>query len=236
MDEDRQIRFLICPFFLYSSLLWWAFVSPETYWLFANLKPDTLKELLPIIAAAGAATLPLGYSIGAITTLFLRACFAVRNHYAQGEQQIYEAWFSKEAYEAILKWVNTPEEDRTSLLYAAATFDHGLLPEGIHKWQVRRWNAFNIASSSAFALFISLLVVPVRILYTFSWKPLCGWDHKLWWWLVTNLFLICALLAMAYFSWHDSMGMVAFQSRRSSFDIGDRDKRPTTMGSTLDCD
>src|SRR6266852_7122352 len=216
MDEDRQIRFLISPFFLYCSLLWWGYVSPETYQLFANLKPDSLKELLSIVAAAGAATLPLGYSIGTITTLFLRGTFEIRNKYQRGERQIYEAWLSKQSLDAILKRVNAPTEDRASLLYAAATFDHSLLPEGVHKWLMRRWNAFNIASSSAFALFMSLLIVPARMLYTWSWKPLGGWDHKLWWWLVTNVSLICALLAMAYFSWRETMGMVEFQSRRSS--------------------
>ena len=133
MDEDRQIRFLISPFFLYCSLLWWGYVSPETYLMSANLKPDSLKELLSIVAAVGAATLPIGYSIGTITTLFLRGSFEIRNKYTHGERQIYEAWLSKEAFGAILKKVNAPSEDRASLLYVAATFDHGLLPEGVHK-------------------------------------------------------------------------------------------------------
>ena len=216
MDEDRQIRFLICPFLLYCSLLWWGYVSPETYKSFANLKPESLKEFLPIIAAAGAATLPVGYSIGTITILLLRFFFWIRNRSAK-ERQIYEAWLSGDSYEAILKKLTHPTRNRDALLYAAASFDHGLLPDGIHKWMMRRWNSFNIASNSALALFISLLVVPVRIAYTWSWEPICGWDYKLW--LIVNLVLIALLCTMAYFSWHETMQMLEFQSERSSFDL-----------------
>jgi len=83
---------------------------------------------------------------------------------------------------------------------------------------------------------MSILIVPVRMLYTLSRKPLCGWDHKLWWWLVTNVVLIWILVVMARSAWHETMGMLAFQARRSSFEIGDTEKRSTANGSTLDCD
>lgn len=69
-DEDCQIHFLISPFFFYCSLLWWAYVNPQTYKLLASLKPENLKDVLSIVAATGAATLPLGYSIESLARSF----------------------------------------------------------------------------------------------------------------------------------------------------------------------
>jgi hypothetical protein len=100
------------------------------------------------------------------------------------------------------------------LLYVAAAFDHGLLNDGIHKWVARRWNAFYVAANSAVARFISLWVVPIRGIYTWSFHRSPGWDYKpMWWWFATNLFLICILIPIAIWSWKETMGMLEFASQ-----------------------
>jgi len=222
MDEDRQIRFLISPFFFYFSLLWWAFASSQTHNWLSSLKVGDLKDTLAIVAALGAATLPLGYSIGTIGILVLRLCFWVRTKlFPDAERQIYEAWLSPDAFGRVVTKLGAPLEKRSSLLYAAASYDHGLLAEGIHKWLMRRWNAFFIAFNSAFSLLISLAVVPIRAIYTGSLHRTPGYQYYglLWCWFVTNLLLIVVLSLTAYFAWRETMGMLEFQTRRKAFSM-----------------
>ena len=52
MDQDRQIPFLIRPFFLYASLLWWAYIDPYWHCSLSGLLGASLKEIIPILAAA----------------------------------------------------------------------------------------------------------------------------------------------------------------------------------------
>jgi hypothetical protein len=214
MDQDRQIRFLISPFFLYASLTWWAYVDPflHCYLVGLNLAP---KDLLSIAAAAGAATIPLGFSIGTLGLALLRLWFFIR-YRSSRQRQMYEASLSDDCLQVILRVTGASKENRDSLLYAAVTFDHELLPEGVHKWLLRRWNSFNVAFSSAFALLMSLLIVPLRILYTWSLNPIRGWSRGESWWAATNIFLIILVFNAARMSWRETMGMIEFQSRRAN--------------------
>jgi hypothetical protein len=216
MDQDRQIRFLISPFFLYASLLWWAYLDPTVNSVLIRLKPNDLKDLLTVVAAAGSATIPIGLSIGTLGISLLKLWFKFRSRH--GDRQLYDACVSNGCLQTMLREVGTAQEDRgsnrESLLYVAATFDHELLPEKIHEWLLRRWNSFNVAFNSALALFISILIIPIRILYTFSLDPICGWNYQRWWWLGTNIFLICVFAATACAAWHETMAMIEFQARR----------------------
>ncbi len=53
MDQDRQIRFLIPPFFLLVSILWGAYLSGRD--LTPIFKPDYSREVLGVLAAAAVA-------------------------------------------------------------------------------------------------------------------------------------------------------------------------------------
>jgi len=70
MDQDRQIRFVIPPFFLLGSMLWGAFVGSVD--LSPLVAPDTAKELLGLLAATAVAILPLGFLISTISILLIR--------------------------------------------------------------------------------------------------------------------------------------------------------------------
>jgi hypothetical protein len=211
MDQDRQIRFLIPPFFLYASLLWWAFVDPRLHCFLTALAGNELKEILAVAATLGAATIPLGFSIGTLGLLLLKLAFHVRSRISS-LRRIHEAYITEECFRVILRETAAPTtDDRRSLLYATATFDHELLPEGIHTWLMRRWNTFNVAFSSAIAIFISLLAALALASRDRTFDPLCGlsdteWQRAGWsngqcWWLGANCLLLFMLLCSAWISW-----------------------------------
>jgi len=80
MDNDRRIRFIVPPLFLLASLLWGACVDPAIGWagLHDLLPEDFLRtldtvELLGLLAGGGLVLFPLGYIIGTLAYVVLRA-------------------------------------------------------------------------------------------------------------------------------------------------------------------
>jgi hypothetical protein len=240
MDEDRQIRFLIPPFFLYVSLAWWAYINPDIHCWLSNLMGATFKESLPILAAVGAATIPVGYSIGTVGILLLRwSAYGIwifrktwRNPLPT-DRQTYEACLSGVCFSKLLFLTAAPDNpqdaSRPSLLYAAATFDHELLPKGIHEWLRRRFNAFMVAFNSALSIIVSFLIIWIRHFFERPFDRMCGLSEPQWqlqmawplfgrkfWWLTIEILLVVFLLFAAYYAWHETMGMIEFQARRTN--------------------
>src|SRR6266446_7888373 len=154
MDQDRQIRLAIPPFFLFASLLWGAYLSHRD--LSPILKPETAKEVLGLLAATAVAIVPVGYLISTISVNVLRLLAVI------ARKPTYEAVLDEATLERIWKQLKTSQPTNKMLaLYAAATFDHELLATGIHMWLFRRWTSFNIAVHSIVALVLALLVAPV---------------------------------------------------------------------------
>jgi hypothetical protein len=230
LDEDRQIRFLIPPFFLYASLLWWAFIDPYLHCWLGDIAGGGLKELLTLAATAGAVTLPLGYSIGTLGMWLLQFLFLWSK-----PRQMYEAYAKPECFRIILRETTARDDptdaSRPGLLYGMATFHHELLPEQTRKWVERRWTSFNLAFNSALAMTISLVIVAVRAFYTWPFDPYCGTSEKQWqvaagwhpfilgqkfWWFSTNALLIWLFIWAARKSWHETMDMIDFQARRGN--------------------
>src|SRR5438105_2044468 len=73
MDQDRQIRFAVPPFFLFASLLWGAYLGGRDLEPF--FKPETTKEILGVLAAAAVALVPIGFVISALSIFLLRHAF-----------------------------------------------------------------------------------------------------------------------------------------------------------------
>jgi len=195
MDQDRQIRLAIPPFFLLASPLWGAYLGGRD--LSPILKPDTAKEALGLLAAAVVAILPVGFLISTISVTLLGMLAAI---------------FRKSTYEAVLDeptlgriWSKVGSEqtkDATLTLYAAATFVYELLAPGIHKWLLRGWNSFNVAAHSIVALALAHAVAPV-----FSIPQGCAW----W---ATSVVSIAFLGWTAFNAWCQTMKMIEFQSQR----------------------
>src|SRR5271170_6675959 len=109
MDQDRQIRFLIPPFFLFASLLWGAYLGGCD--LSRIFKPDSLKDSLGVLAATAVLVVPIGYLISTISVALLRIlAFVLR-------RPTYEALLTDAALGRVWnKLMSPPPADRTKVL------------------------------------------------------------------------------------------------------------------------
>lgn len=196
MDQERHIRFAIPPFILFASLLWGAKLGGRDFSpLFQN--PEMLKVVLGVLAAATVAVVPVGFLIGTLSIMFLRFLAVITRN------PTYEAFLSEETRARIWGQLrSTQTNDKKLTLYVAATFDHELLAAGIHKWLLRRWNTFNVASHSVVALLLAHVVA-----FIFKMPQVC-----VWW--ISSLVLIGLLGVTARNAWCETMAMIDFQSYR----------------------
>jgi len=209
MDEDRKIRFLVSPLLFFASLSW-GLLRDGTRTLSdllpgVGLKLEKLPDLVALLAGGGIAVFTLGYVIGTTTYVILRVAFMIAARFGRGFGS-HEIALSDESLGLIWQKVGAPgEPNRSAMFFAGSTFDHDVLRkehEGVHRWIVRRWNAFSVAATSATALALSLVVgVGLRIRMT------CGW------WIPVAL--TCVVLCVAaVIAWRDTMGTLNFQARR----------------------
>ncbi len=194
MDQDRQIRFAIPPFFLFSSLLLGILLSDNSIreWLTRADGP----RLLAIGTAIAASTLPVGFAISAITFLLLRLVFLPTG-------RSFETAVSADALKAIWPSLKTSQQiDEQLTFQATVTLDHELLSPGVHSWIVRRWNAFLISTQACVALALAHGVAWMLSLE----QPGC--------WFVAS-FCVGAVLAInAIIAWSGTMKMLEFQAFR----------------------
>lgn len=206
MDQDRQIRFAIPPFFFLSSLLLGSILSGHGPDALSLLKSETAKELLGLLAATAVLIVPVGFFISALSVGLLKI----------GAWLIgwptYEAHLSADALGRIwsqIQWVEPHKKPANTklMLYAAATFDHGMLPEGIHTWLMRRWNNFNVCAHSIVAVALAHFVAAI------SYKHLQ--IGQVWSWVFSSLGIIAILLFNAVGAFRETMEMAEFQSHIS---------------------
>lgn len=196
MDQDRQIRLLIPPFFLLLALLWGAYLDPSVK-LAPLLLPASAQSLLGVLAAATVCVLPLGFLLSAISILLLRILFSLSRNPG------YEARITAEALRRIWPQLHTNSPfDTNHTLYAVATYDHELLSNGIHSWLMRRWNLFNVSIHSA-----------VSVVLAHGVGALLGLSQNRRWTAFTSL-IVVILLANAIVAWRQTMAMIEFQSQR----------------------
>ncbi|HTR27194.1 MAG TPA: hypothetical protein VMI10_24695 [Terriglobales bacterium] len=214
MDQDRQIRFIIPPFFLFASLLVGRYLSCGSLPEF--LKADSGKEIVALLAATAVITIPLGYLISTISVFILRLLARLFR------EPTYEAVVTDHVLKRIWSLIkHDGEEMRRSMLYATTTFDHEILSDGVHMWLLRRWNSFNISVHSAVALTIALAVA-----------PLFSIQLTRYWWLST-LGFVALFLNAAFTAWREVMTMIEFQSHRpqehSSSENEKNKRKPPTL-------
>lgn len=195
MDQVRQIRFIIAPFFFLGNLLLGAWLGNLfSIEVVAKWQPQTVVAIGGVLVAA---LLPLGFLIGGISVLFLRTVFCVisKGHY--------EVSLSDDTWQRIWPALKANvQRTRSNELYSGVTFDHEILHDGIHDWLVRRWNAFNISVNSCTAVVLAHLVGFALAI------PLTRW------WVGTTACLFGLFVFIAFVSWRETMGMVDFQSHR----------------------
>jgi hypothetical protein len=204
MDEGRRFRFLVPPFFFAGSLAVSLHFAGHDLWAF--LTSHSSEQLLALGAVIGASVLPLGFLLTSISILVLHSAFRALGYHT------YEAVLPSDSWKRIAPLLETSlAEDRRWHLYASATFDHSLLPSGVHDWIHRRWTIFNLSVHSVTAVVTShlaALTVPIR---------------ETWGWILVSLALVAVFGGSAVIAWRHTMRMLAFQASR---DRGAFAKRP----------
>lgn len=197
MDKERQIRFLYPPLIFMCSLIIEVLIdgSNKGIDILTNItKNSNTTSILVTILGFSSLLLVLGFLFGTITIFILRLLF-VRNKFN------YEIKLRKGANTDLQKilFSNSLEKVRKKeRLYAGVYFDHSCIPDGVHMWIVRRWNAFLISCTSVFALITCIVFVLAMGLEIF-----CTW-------IMANIFFILLFVYQAIFSWKETMGMIEF--------------------------
>jgi hypothetical protein len=128
--------------------------------------------------------------------------------------QSHEAILSREALKRIQRTLGYPRDPaRSDTLFLVATFDHKTLPESIHRWLLRRWNAFNVNASVVSALALALLI---------GWRLGIDVARE---WVVTSVVVGVVFGCMAWWAWRDTMGMLEFQSELAALPDSARDSQ-----------
>ncbi|MFI5396385.1 MAG: hypothetical protein ACHQ9S_12710 [Candidatus Binatia bacterium] len=209
MDEDRRIRFLVAPLLFFASLAWGLLrdgtrslsdVLPSL-----GLKLDKIPDLVALLTGGGIAVFALGYVIGTSSYVLLRLAFLLKACVCGGSGS-HEISLSGEALDEVWKKIGaTGTASRAQEFFAGVTFDHDVLRtahDGVHRWLVRRWNAFSVAVTSVTGLVLSVSIgALMRIKFSVEWwVPVA---------IVSTVLCVSAILA-----WRDTMGMLRFQATR----------------------
>jgi len=213
MDEERKIRFLIAPLLFFASLEWGVAWDPARKLSElipgASLSPDNWSQLIALIAGGGIAVFALGVVIGTATYVFLRILFLLKS-WIWGGTSCHEISLPSETLIQMWNQIRAQGDfDRRQELFLGVTFDHDLLRskhEGVHRWIVRRWNAFSVNATSTIALLLSLWAgCFLNVAVTMRWYGPVA--------VVSAMFAVSAI-----FAWRDTMGMLRFQVRRQLTD------------------
>jgi hypothetical protein len=210
MDEVRKIRFLVPAILFLASLLVGALLDHQSRKFVVDvIKSSDWSKSLGLIAGGGALVLAAGYVIGTFSWVSLRLIFCLRPS-RWGTSRFHEVAFSDESFVQVWEKVTAPLDnsaispDRLQELSAGAAFDYGVLRErrpGIHEWLLRRWNGFNTAANSLWALPLSFPVGCCIIGLPWNW---------VWFWYV--VVFADVLVFVIYWSWNDTMKMASFMA------------------------
>jgi hypothetical protein len=207
MDEHRTIRFQVAPILFVASLLWGAWFDQTKHaWLVGALNGTDGFKLIGLIAGGGVVIFAGGYIIGTLTYFLLRAFFRFRPR-CWGKSRYHEVAMREDRFKQVWEKlrVRPQEPDRWQELFAGAAFDYDVIRKehkGVHEWMFRRWNAFNIATTSILGLALSLVFG--RLVLNIQLTPA--------WWISVAIFEVVLVVTMCW-AWHDTMNMLDFMIR-----------------------
>jgi len=214
MDEDRRMRFLLAHILFVASLAWGALSDHDflvafptrLHWWCSWCKADgDWSKLIGLVAGGGFVVFVAGYVIGTLTVFFLQLFFCI-SYKLGGRWRFHEVAMSPIAFVRVWNRVGAPSKNRNRAreLFAGVVFDYDVLRkdyEGVHRWLMRRWTAFNIGATSVCGLLLSLafgyFVIGIPLAYA-------------WWLPVVGFALILAFVASV--AWCDTMNMVNFMA------------------------
>jgi len=151
LDQLRELRFLLPPFFFFASLASGAYLDPA-YQLLCKLHQFKDSQAI-VIASVGAATVPVGFLIGVVSMMLLAGLSRLTRW------QQWDVPHSESTVGAMWRSFGLSREKRLDL-QAVSTFDRVFIHKEILDWLVRRWTAFLVSVNSTVALLLGILVVP----------------------------------------------------------------------------
>lgn len=201
MDTNRQIRFIVAPFFFFSSIMWGAYLAGIDLGCALGIKD--WENLVAIIALVSIIVFPIGFMINAITAL------AVRYIYWLAKKRSYDANISDDAIKRIWPLLDTnlildEAKKKEWEFHTAATYDHELLDKGIHEWIMRTWSYFTIAANSCGAIVLSHIAGIIMGI---------SLDYR---WVLTSTIVLFILGISGWHSRKRIKEMIEFQSYRNS--------------------
>lgn len=211
MDQTRQIRFLIPPFFLIASLLWGAWLSNDESGLLKAINTaDSAEGFFQLLATGAVVTVPLGYLIGTASISLLRLSNVII-HKLLGSECFHDVVTSQKTLGLIQNTYHL-DADQTEkyFYYAVADFDRNECSKEIYDWMIRQWNAFMVEFNTAVALALSY---GVGFLF-FNNKQLI--------WHLMNLLLIVIFCGNAICTWKKVMTMRDFQDHKKVWTSSDK--------------
>jgi len=179
MEHDRNLRTLIPPLVLLTSLLWVTALETSDWAAFPS---ERIGALLAAVFAGGAAVVALGFLLSSASIWLLRAWSC--HHYGK---TIDIAGFSDDMILRFCTAANLSHElAKKYPLQCAAVYDHKKLQEeakGLHEWAARRWNMFHVSAHCCLALVLAHTVWfiyhaahgPNLLNWTWSWRLALGW-------------------------------------------------------------
>ncbi len=201
MDNNRQIRFLIPPFFLVSSLLLGAYL-PEKEILKILPEIKELEKLIAVIATAGVIIIAAGFLIGVVSVTIMRLISLFIRFDLKGK---YDAPYTVRDIERIWSKLRVHDDIKpgsNNIIYAISTFQNTVVEERVQHWLGRRWNAFHVSIHSAIALLLAYAIAPMLdIRFTCCW-------------LLFTLPITAFLSVNGWMAFKETKDMVVFQTYR----------------------
>ncbi len=162
MDPNRQIRLIIAPFFFYATIISAGLASNDfkAIWPFRHY-PDSTA----IIGLIALSTLPLGFLLNAISSLFFTMLRSIKGIRWNVEFDRSDRFFNRVRDNLGLKYINNAYPKKIKPHFKRnlfITFDHEFLKEqrnGIFEWQVRLYSVVTISFNSALAILLGIIYV-----------------------------------------------------------------------------
>ncbi len=160
MDQIRQIRYLIAPFFLFGWIVFGKWIQNPCW--FPSFDPG-----LATIVVAAVAILPIGFLLNVISRFMFQTWI---EHFKFADPKTPEQMRLKLHVQKTMDELQHLYRKPGPSWYLQATFDHGFMDKGCHEWVLRSWTGFLVSIDSLLALVLALGVgAACRVSLSWPW-------------------------------------------------------------------
>jgi hypothetical protein len=198
VDQLRQIRYFVAPFFFFASIVLGRYLE----------NPASLLMLsAPILGVVAASFFPIGFLISVVGRLLSALVFGVGSGVGslllRRGLRFHEAVFSDETFQRMWDHLGLPGKTEQRFEYFASNaFDHGVVPERINHWLMRAWSGYVMSIDSCVALIVAMFVGKCFLEVN---PPGCFWE-------LATAVASLLLLGNAALSWYRYTRMLELQA------------------------